>query len=74
MSKRPNHAKRHLEQTTWPLKQVAQRAGFGSVDSLQRSLRRHTGISADLYRQRFGRSAAAQPHSRPAAAGGSSGT
>ncbi|MCW8175433.1 GlxA family transcriptional regulator [Verminephrobacter aporrectodeae] len=71
---RTDHAKRHLEQTTWPLKQVAQRAGFGSVDSLQRSLRRHTGISADLYRQRFGRSAAAPPHSRPAAAGGSSGT
>ncbi len=50
---RLDHAKNHLEQTSWPLDRVAQRAGFGSVDSLQRSLRRHTGITPELYRQRF---------------------
>ena len=52
---RLDHAKTHLEQTSWPLERVAQRAGFGSVDSLQRSLRRHAGISPELYRQRFAR-------------------
>ncbi|WP_370681982.1 GlxA family transcriptional regulator [Comamonas sp. GB3 AK4-5] len=51
---RLDHAKNHLEQTSWPLERVAQRAGFGSVDSLQRSLRRHAGITPELYRQRFG--------------------
>lgn len=48
-------AKRHLEQTPWPLARVAQRAGFGSVDSLQRSLRRQAGITPEQYRQRFSR-------------------
>jgi transcriptional regulator GlxA family with amidase domain len=48
-------AKSHLEQTPWPLTRVAQRAGFGSVDSLQRSLRRSTGITPEQYRQRFSR-------------------
>lgn len=52
---RLEHAKNLLEQTSWPLTRVAQRAGFGSVDSLQRSLRRQAGISPELYRQRFAR-------------------
>ncbi|QNK65931.1 GlxA family transcriptional regulator [Variovorax sp. PAMC26660] len=46
-------AKSYLERTPWPLERVAQRAGFGSVDSLQRSLRRHAGTTPELYRQRF---------------------
>lgn len=54
-SVRLEHAKNHLEQTSWPLERVAQRSGFGSVDSLQRSLRRQAGISPELYRQRFSR-------------------
>ncbi|MHA7602214.1 GlxA family transcriptional regulator [Alicycliphilus sp. T452] len=52
---RLEHAKSRLEQTSWPLERIAQRAGFGSVDSLQRSLRRHAGITPELYRQRFAR-------------------
>lgn len=55
-------AKSYLERTSWPLARVAQRAGFGSVDSLQRSLRRHTGASSELYRQRFGVAVAGAVH------------
>jgi transcriptional regulator GlxA family with amidase domain len=50
---RLDRAKSHLEQTSWPLARVAQRAGFGSVDSLQRSLKRHSGITPEQYRERF---------------------
>lgn len=50
-------AKSHLEQTPWPLARVAHKAGFGSVDSLQRSLKRHAGITPEQYRQRFSRQA-----------------
>ena len=50
---RLDRAKSHLEQTSWPLARVAQRAGFGSVDSLQRSLKRHSGITPEQYRGRF---------------------
>lgn len=52
---RLERAKHHLEQTRWPLARVAQKAGFGSVDSLQRSLRQHAGITPEQYRQRFAR-------------------
>lgn len=44
-----------LESTDDPLKRVAEQAGFGSVDALQRCLRRHTGITPAEYRQRFAR-------------------
>lgn len=50
---RLDHAKNLLEQTAWPSERIAQRAGFGSVDSFQRSLRRHAGITPEAYRQRF---------------------
>lgn len=50
---RLDRAKSHLEQTSWPLARVAQRAGFGSVDSLRRSLKRHSGITPEQYRGRF---------------------
>lgn len=56
---RLDRAKSHLERTSWPLARVAQRAGFGSVDSLQRSLRRHAGVTPEQYRQRFSRHASA---------------
>lgn len=46
-------AKSLLEQTAWPLARVAQRAGFGSVDSLQRSLQRQAGVTPEQYRRRF---------------------
>lgn len=52
---RLDRAKSHLERTTWPLARVAHRSGFGSVDSLQRSVRRHLGITPEQYRQRFSR-------------------
>ncbi|MEJ6006160.1 helix-turn-helix domain-containing protein [Paucibacter sp. AS339] len=52
---RLERAKTHLEQSAWPLARVAQKAGFGSVDSLQRSLKRQAGISPEQYRQRFSR-------------------
>ncbi len=51
---RVDAAKASMERTHWPLARVAQQAGFGSVDSLQRSLRRHTKITAAQYRQRYG--------------------
>lgn len=50
---RLDRAKSYLERTDWPLARIAQRSGFGSVDSLQRSLRRHAGITPEQYRQRF---------------------
>lgn len=50
---RLDRAKSYLEQSAWPLERVAQRAGFGSVDSLQRSLKRQAGITPQQYRQRF---------------------
>ena len=49
-SLRLDEAKNHLEETSWPLERIAQHAGFGSVDSLQR---RHAGITPEVYRQRF---------------------
>jgi len=55
---RLERAKTHLERSAWPLERVAQKAGFGSVDSLQRSLRRHAGITPEQYRQRFSRQGA----------------
>jgi len=55
---RLDRAKSYLEQNAWPLERVAQRAGFGSVDSLQRSLKRHAGITPQQYRQRFSSPAA----------------
>lgn len=50
---RLDRAKSHLEQTAWPLARVAQRAGFGSVDSLQRSLKRRARMTPEEYRGRF---------------------
>lgn len=46
-------AKNFLTQTAWPVSKIAARAGYGSVDGLQRSLRRDVGITPQQYRQRF---------------------
>ncbi|MFY8106895.1 MAG: GlxA family transcriptional regulator [Elstera sp.] len=43
-----------LETTHHPIAAVGAAAGFGSVDSLTRALRRTLGITPDLYRARFG--------------------
>lgn len=50
---RVERAKAHIEQTRWRLERVAQQAGFGSVDSLQRSMQRHAKVTPEQYRQRF---------------------
>ncbi|MBC7942195.1 MAG: AraC family transcriptional regulator [Chitinophagaceae bacterium] len=49
------HRRAGLESTDDPLKRVAEQSGFGSVDALQRCLRRHTGITPAEYRSRFAR-------------------
>lgn len=50
---RLDHAKFLLESTIWPLERVAERAGLGSIDSLQRLFRIHMGVNPAAYRQRF---------------------
>jgi transcriptional regulator GlxA family with amidase domain len=52
---RLDRAKALLEATDNPLKRIAEAAGFSSVDSLQRCLRRQAGISPAEYRRRFSR-------------------
>lgn len=39
-----------LQRSDWPLERVAQRAGFGSIDGLQRAFRRHMGTTPAKYR------------------------
>jgi len=51
---RVESARNWLETTDWPLKRVAQRAGFGSVDTLERAFARHFGVTPGEMRQRFG--------------------
>ncbi len=50
---RVENAKTCIEQTRWGFERVAQQAGFGSVDSLQRSMQRHANVTPEQYRQRF---------------------
>jgi transcriptional regulator GlxA family with amidase domain len=47
-------ARRWLETTSWPIKRVAQEAGFGSVDSLERAFARQFGVTPGALRARFG--------------------
>jgi len=42
-----------LERSTWPLERIAQKSGFGSVDSFQRAFRIVLGTSPSTYRARF---------------------
>ena len=43
-----------LATTRWPIKRVAQRCGFGSEETLRRSLQRRTQTTPRDYRARFG--------------------
>jgi transcriptional regulator GlxA family with amidase domain len=52
---RVDRAKALLESSDWPLARVAERSGFGSVDSLHRAFQRRVGATPGEYRQRFGR-------------------
>ncbi len=54
LAARVERAKALLERADWPLERVADRAGFGSVDALQRAFAKRVGISPRDYRARFG--------------------
>lgn len=47
-------ARRWLEATNWPVKAIAQRAGFGSVDALERALKKDCGLSPAALRAAYG--------------------
>lgn len=53
LNARLDHAKLLLETTTWSLERVAERAGLGSIDSLQRLFRTSVGVPPSDYRARF---------------------
>jgi len=46
-------ARRWLEETDWPLKRVAERSGFGSVDTLERAFQRSYQRSPGALREAF---------------------
>jgi transcriptional regulator GlxA family with amidase domain len=50
---RIDRARMYLEDSDWPMKQVAERSGFGSIDGLQRAFRRLLGVTPAEYRARF---------------------
>jgi transcriptional regulator GlxA family with amidase domain len=56
---RVNRAKALLETSDWPLARVAERSGFGAVESLHRAFNKKVGVTPGEYRQRFGRVASA---------------
>lgn len=51
---RVDRAKALLETSAWPLDRLAENAGFGSPDALNRAFARRVGVSPGAYRQRFG--------------------
>lgn len=51
---RVDRAKALLESSDWPLARVAERSGFGSLDSLHRAFQKRVGITPGDYRERFG--------------------
>lgn len=51
---RVDRAKSLLETSAWPLARVAQRAGFTSVDALQRAFMKRVRTTPGQYRERFG--------------------
>lgn len=53
LNARLDRAKLLLETTAWPLERVAERAGLGSIDSLQRLFRASAGVAPSNYRARF---------------------
>ena len=50
---RVERARDLLERSDWALDRIAQRSGFGSMDSLQRAFRSAHGTSPSVYRLRF---------------------
>lgn len=51
-------ARHELERSTDTVEVIAKRCGFGTAETLRRSLHRHLGVSPDGYRQRFAHSLA----------------
>ena len=51
---RVNRAKAFLEVSSWPLARVAERTGFGSLDSMHRAFLKRVGTTPGEYRERFG--------------------
>lgn len=50
---RVDAARHELERSTDTVAVIARRCGFGSAETLRRSLHRHLGVSPEGYRQRF---------------------
>ncbi|MBA1242175.1 transcriptional regulator FtrA [Pseudomonas japonica] len=48
-------ARELLEGTTLPLERLAERCGFGSIESLRLAFRKHSGLAPSAYRERFGK-------------------
>jgi transcriptional regulator GlxA family with amidase domain len=46
-------ARRLLGDTSFPVKRVAARCGFGSEETMRRSFLRSTGVTPQAYRERF---------------------
>lgn len=59
MAVRIERAKLYLEDSDWSIARIAERAGFGSDDALQRAFRRRLGVRPSDYRARFARRALA---------------
>lgn len=51
---RVDRAKAYLETSRWRLSQVANRAGFGSLDGMHRAFLKRVGVTPCEYRERFG--------------------
>jgi transcriptional regulator GlxA family with amidase domain len=47
-------ARRALSETSWPVKRIARRCGFGSEETMRRSFLRHVHATPQEYRARFG--------------------
>ncbi len=56
---RLDEAKRLLEETALPLKEIGARTGLGDPSTLWRAFTQHTGVTPGAYRQRFGARATA---------------
>ncbi len=56
---RLDEAKRLLEETALPLKEIGARTGLGDPSTLWRAFTEHTGVTPGAYRQRFGARATA---------------
>jgi transcriptional regulator GlxA family with amidase domain len=50
---RVDSARQALESSTDTVESIAHRCGFGTAETMRRTLVRHIGVSPDDYRQRF---------------------